>query len=141
MALQDELAELRGAIDSAARATDEESTTESRMAEVFKRLEPEAAPIRSPQAQWLEEMGETRSQFRARMEGLAEEVADARRDEVERDEAMLGALETVAAELEKASDREAQAAARESWMLRLTIGSVVFAAVAAATGALALFTA
>lgn len=117
------------------------------MAEIFERLHSEAMPVRPPQGieppriQLVEQMQESHSQFQAQMDDLAEVAAATRRAGVEREEAMLRALETVAAELEKAREGEVQAAVRERWMLRLAVASMVLAAVAAVTGVLAQFAA
>jgi hypothetical protein len=139
MSLQDELVEIRKSLEAAAPASSKAPRVESRLSKQFKQIGEQATPIRSPHLTAVDAIEERRDQFKADMEEMAESVAVAHRAEIEREEAMLRALETVASELEQANVSETQAAARERWMLRLTIASVLLAAVAAATGVLTQF--
>lgn len=147
VALREELIEIRKSLQDAEPAAEDE-LSDSRLTEAFKRISdqsglaswpaPEIRPIKPPHAAWLEQMDERRDQLNAEMEAASERIAEARRAEVEREKAMLNALETVASELELANASEAESEGRERWMLRLTIASVAFSAIAAAAAILAL---
>lgn len=140
VALRDELIEIRTSLQDAEPATEGE-LPDSRLTEAFKRIgdqnglaswpAPEITPIKPPHAAWLKQMDERRDQLNAEMEAAAERIAKARRAEVEREKAMLNALETVASELEQVNASEAESTRRERWMLRLAVVSVVFSAIAA----------
>jgi hypothetical protein len=147
VALRDELTEIRKSLQDGEPETEGE-LPDSRLADAFKRIgnqsglaswpAPEVTPIKPPHAAWLEQMDERRDQLNAEMEAVSERIAEARRAEVEREKAMLSALETVASELELANASEAEPVGRERWMLCLTIASVAFSAIAAAAAILAL---
>lgn len=147
MALRDELTEIRKSLQDAEPVTEGE-LPDSRLTEAFKRIgdqsglaswpPSEVTPIKPPHAAWLEQMDERRERLDVEMEAASERIAEARRAEVEREKAMLNALETVASELELANASEGESVGRERWMLRLTIASVAFSAIAAAAAILAL---
>jgi hypothetical protein len=147
VALRDELVEIRKSLQDAEPRTESEQS-DSRLTEAFKRIgdqsglaswpAPRVTPIKPPHAAWLEQIEERRDQFNAEMEVAAEHIAEARHTEVEREKAMLNALETVASELEQVNTSEAESVGRERWMLRLTVASVVFSAIAAAAAIIAL---
>ena len=131
MALRDELVEIRKSLQEAAPTSSNEPRVESRLSEQFRQIAEQATLIRSPHLRALDAIEERRDHRNAEMEEMAESVASAHRAEIEREEAMLRALETVASELEQANVGQAQVAIRERWMLRLNVASVLLAAVAA----------
>ncbi len=146
VALRDELIEIRKSLQEAEPAP-ESKPPDSRLTEALKRIgdqnglaswPAEITPIKPPHAALLEQMHARRAQLNAEMKAAEEHIAEARRAEVGREKAMLNALETVASELEQANASEAESVGREQWMLRLTVASVVFSAIAAVAAILAL---